>query len=217
MALAAGALTLASCGGNNAKSDNVEADSTSVESTDSTNSASGTVANEAASAEDEIAQLTEQLDSKDASKVQTTLETIKTKIAELAKTDPEAAKAYVSQLQSWLKTNSDKVKDLAGNNAAINTAIETLTSTSSATLVESYSKAKDAIESVTGKASDVSEKASNAVNKAKEVYDKASSVTEEKIKDEANKAVENAKDKAKDKAKEEAGKAVEKGLKSLGL
>lgn len=210
MAMAALAVTLASCGGNS-KSAGDDVDSASVEATDST---AGEVAqapvDAAASASAEIAQLTEQLESKDASKVQTTLEAVKGKIAELAKTDPEAAKTYVEQLQSWLKTNADKVKEATGNNAAVSTAVETLTTTSSSTLVEGYSKAKAAVESVTGAAGE-------AAGKAKDVVDKAKSITKEKVNEDANKAVDNAKEAAKTKAKEEAGKAVEKGLKSLGL
>lgn len=217
MAMAALAVTLASCGGNS-KSAGDDVDSASVEATDST---AGEVAqapvDAAASASAEIAQLTEQLESKDASKVQTTLEAVKAKIAELAKTDPEAAKTYVEQLQSWLKTNADKVKEATGNNAAVSTAVETLTTTSSSTLVEGYSKAKAAVESVTGAAGEAAGKATEAAGKAKDVVDKAKSITKEKVNEEANKAVDNAKEAAKTKAKEEAGKAVEKGLKSLGL
>lgn len=222
MALAAIAMTFASCGGNS-KSTDADADSANVEATDST---AGDVAAAPAdgatvSAENEIAQLTEQFDKKDAKKVQSTLEAVKAKVAELAKTDPEAAKTYVEQLQSWLKTNADKVKAATGNDATVSSVISTLTSTSSATLVEGYSKAKAAIESATGTAADAASKATDAASKAQEVYDKASSITKEKVEkkatEEANKAVDNAKSAAKQKAHEEASKAVDKGLKSLGL
>lgn len=220
MALAAVALTLASCGGNS-KNDAAGTDSTDVEMADSADVAVAPADGATTSAEAEIAQLTQQLETKDAKKVQTTLETVKAKIEELAKTDPEAAKNYVEQLQGWLKTNADKVKAAAGNDATVSTVISTLTTTPSSTLVEGYSKAKAAIESATGTATDAAAKATDAATKAQDLVDKAKSITKEKVEqkatEEANKAVDNAKSAAKQKATEEANKAVEKGLKKLGL
>lgn len=221
MALAAAALAVTSCGGNS-KSADAPADSTAVEAADSTTAtaAEGTTT----SAEQEIAALSQVLEGKDVSKVKTTLETVTAKISELAKTDPKAAQAYVEQLQGWLKANADKVKEATGNDATVSTVISSLTSTSSATLVDGYSKAKAAVESVTGTVSETATKAADAVGKANDAAEKvndavskAKSITKEKVNEEANKAVDNAKETAKSKAKEEAGKAVEKGLKSLGL
>ena len=50
-----------------------------------------------------IAALTEQIEAKDASKLQEVLATVKEKIAELIKTNPETAKEYVAKVQGFLK------------------------------------------------------------------------------------------------------------------
>lgn len=217
MALAAAAMTLASCGGES-KQANAEADSTSVETADSLQGTAAEAATAASSADAEIAALTQQLDSKDASQVKTTLQTIKDKITELSKTDPEAAKTYVEQLQAWLKTNASKVKEAAGGDTTVGTVVDALTTTSSAKLVEGYTKAKDAVESAIGTTTgEAATKASETLKDAKEVYDKAKDVTKEKVEEKAKEEVNKAKETGKAKAKEEVNKAVDKGLKSLGL
>lgn len=216
MALAVVALTLTSCG-SGSKSANADTDTTSMESVDSLTQ-DGVAATEVPNtAETAIAQLTEQLDSKDAAKVKTTLETIKEKIAELSKTDPDAAKAYVEQLQSWLKSNSDKVKTAVGEDTAVSAAIETLTSASSDKLIEGYTKAKDVIESATGTATGEAAKAAATAKEVKEAYEKVKEVTPEKVQEKVNEKAKEAKEAGKAKAREEAAKAVDKGLKSLGL
>lgn len=196
LAMAAAALTLSSCG-DSTKKDAAGNDTTAVAAGDSANAEAIAPAD---AVSPEVAQLSDLLETKDASKIQASLTTIKDKIAELSKTDPGAAKTYVNQLQNWLKTNANAVKEATGNDAAASTVIDALTSTSSDKLVEGYSKAKDAVESVT-KSTEV-ENAKSTASKAAEVYDKV------KDKESVDKTVEEVKTKAKDKAKEETKKAV---------
>ena len=74
------------------------------------------------------AQLSEQIEAKDANKLQEVLETVKTKIAEILKANPEAAKEYVQKVQDFLKENAEKIKEFAGENAAVEAAVNALTS-----------------------------------------------------------------------------------------
>lgn len=70
------------------------------EATDST-AVEVNVADEEADAA--IVALTSNLETKDASKFQQALDAVKAKIAELIKTNPEAAKQYVARVQTFLK------------------------------------------------------------------------------------------------------------------
>ena len=45
----------------------------------------------------------------------------------LLKENPEVAKEYVAKVQTYLKENADKIKELAGENAAIVSAVEAAT------------------------------------------------------------------------------------------
>ena len=145
-------------------------------------------------AQETIDALSADLEANDVSKLQATLESIKVKIAEIVKNNPEVAKEYVVKVQTFLKENADKVKAFVGDNAAVNAAVSALTAVS-------------ADEVVSGFMSAVGDAATNAAEGAKEAVDGAV----ENAKDAANKAVEDAKAVTEDKVKEAVKDAKEKG------
>lgn len=231
------ALMLASCGGkstpsadadvsNNEADTTVNVDTTATEG-DATASVDGEVlpddANEFAST------LDEKLSSGDAKGVSALLEQAKAKVTELAKTDPDKAKEYVSQLQQWVKKNSTTLKEAAkkaGNDAlssSVATAISSVTSLNAKDIVNSLantasSNAEDlgnaalntAKEAVMNKVSESKVgKAVETAKKAKETYDNLPETTKKAAKEKASEAV--------NKGAEKANEAVQKGLKSLGL
>ena len=71
--------------------------------------------------------LTEQLEAKDANKFQEALAAIQEKIKALIASNPEAAKNLVDQVQAFLKENAEKIKEFAGDNAAVTAAVASLT------------------------------------------------------------------------------------------
>lgn len=220
LALAAASLTLTGCGNSPKTTEEAATDTTAT--TDSTATAEAVAPADAVTGEaaEAIAQLTEQLDKKDAGKMQTTLKAIEAKIAELAKTDPAAAKTYVEQLQNWLKENAEQVKAATGGNATVSTAVETLTNTSTEKIVQGLASAQGALSTITDGAKTATEtatKVTSAAKDAKEAVDKAKSVTSEQVQKKVDEKVNETKEAGKAKVREETGKAVEKGLKSLGL
>ena len=71
--------------------------------------------------------LTEQMEAKDANKFQEALAAIQEKIKALIASNPEAAKNLVDQVQAFLKENAEKIKEFAGDNAAVTAAVASLT------------------------------------------------------------------------------------------
>ena len=147
-----------------------------------------------------IAALTEQLDAKDANKFQEALATVKEKIAELIKTNPEAAKEYVAKVQNFLKENADKVKAVVGDNAAVAAAVSAITDIEPANVVNGL------LEKVGDAATDAKDAAVDAAN---EKVDEAKQAAEDK----ANEV----KDAAKEKANEAVDAAADKAKKALGI
>jgi len=156
------------------------------------------LANEAADAT--IAALSEQIEAKDANKLQEVIETIKVKVAELLKTNPEIAQEYVAKVQNFLKENADKVKAVIGDNAAAAAAIAAITD------VEPQSVVNGLLETVGQAATDAKDAAVDAANAQ---VDAAKAAVEEK----ANEA----KDAAKEKANEAIDNAADGAKKALGL
>ena len=156
------------------------------------------LANEAADAT--IAALSEQIEANDANKLQEVIETIKVKVAELLKTNPEIAQEYVAKVQNFLKENADKVKAVIGDNAAAAAAIAAITD------VEPQSVVNGLLETVGQAATDVKDAAVDAANAQ---VDAAKAAVEEK----ANEA----KGAAKEKANEAIDNAADGAKKALGL
>ena len=165
------------------------------EGNDSTAIAINTADEEADAA---IAMLASNLETNDANKFQNALNIVKEKIAELIKTDPEAAKQYVARIQDFLKENADKVKAVVGENAAIASAVAAITEVEPAAVVNGL------LEQVSDAATGAKDAAVDAVN---EKVDEAKQAAEDK----ANEVKDAAKQKAND-AIDDAAKDVKKGL-----
>jgi hypothetical protein len=167
------------------------------EATDST-AVEVNVADEEADAA--IAALTSNLETKDASKFQQALDAVKAKIAELIKTNPEAAKQYVAKVQTFLKENADKVKAVVGENAAVAAAVSAITD------VEPDKVVSGLLEQVGDAATEAKDAAVDAAN--------------QKV-DEAKQAATDKANEVKDAAKEKAAGAIDNAAnaakKGLGL
>ncbi len=202
LALTAATISFSSCGNNTAP----KADA--VDSTEIADSISA-IAEEASSAADAaINELTSKLDAKDASAFQAALEAAKAKVEEFVAKNPEAAKEYLTKVQTFLTENADKIKTAIGDNAAVNTAIGALTA----------APVDDIINNFSSKLTEGKEAGTEAVNDAKEKLDKAADAIKdapEAAKDAANKAVEDAKNKANEKANEAIKGAKDKASESI--
>ena len=148
-------------------------------------------------AQETIDALTADLEANDASKLQATLESIKVKIAEIVKNNPEVAKEYVVKVQNFLKENADKVKALVGDNAAVAAALSAVTDIEPANVVnglleqvgDAATEAKDAaVDAANQKIEEAKQAAADKANEAKEA-----------AKEKANEAIDNAAASAKSK------------------
>ena len=148
-------------------------------------------------AQETIDALSADLEANDVSKLQATLESIKVKIAEIVKNNPEVAKEYVVKVQTFLKENADKVKALVGDNAAVAAALSAVTDIEPASVVNGLleqvgnaaTEAKDAaVDAANQKVEEAKQAAADKANEAKEA-----------AKEKANKAIDNAAASAKSK------------------
>ena len=135
-----------------------------------------------------------QLQGGDVNKLADALATVKDRIAELIKQNPEIAKEYWGKVQTYLKENTDKIKELAGDNTAVASALETLTSIEPESLVSNF------VSSVDSTATEAKDAAVNAVN--------------EKI-EEGKQAVEDKANEVKDAAKQKANDAIDNAAKDV--
>lgn len=161
MMMTAAVIGLASCG--NKTQQAVPADTDSLAVADSTIAASDVEA----AVNQATAQLTEQIEAKDANKLQQAIEAVQAKVAEILKENPDAAKEYVSQIQIFLKENADKIKAVAGDNAAIQAAVNALTAAPADAIINGLSSA------VGGAQDAAKEKADEAINEAADQAKKA--------------------------------------------
>ena len=148
-------------------------------------------------AQETIDALSADLEANDVSKLQATLESIKAKIAEIVKNNPEVAKEYVVKVQTFLKENADKVKALVGDNAAVAAALSAVTDIEPASVVnglleqvgDAATEAKDAaVDAANQKVEEAKQAAADKANEAKEA-----------AKEKANEAIDNAAASAKSK------------------
>ena len=146
-----------------------------------------------------ISALSEQIEAGDASKLQAVLETIKTKVAELIKTNPEVAKVYVEKVQNFLKENADKVKALVGDNAAVAAAVSAITDIEPENVVNGF------LQSVGDAATEAKDAAVDAVNEQVDAAKDAAEQKAEEVKDAAKKQASDAIDGAADKTKKALG------------
>jgi phage-related protein len=149
------------------------------------------------------AQLTEQIEANDASKLQQAIEAVQAKVKEILAQNPEAAQEYVQKIQDFLKENAEKIKAVAGDNAAIQAAFSALTEAPAESIISGLKSTLDtAGEAVEGAA----DAAGNAVEGAADAAQEA-----------VEGAVEDAKDAAKEKAGEAVDAAAQKAKDAMGL
>ena len=122
--------------------------------------------------------LTEQIEAKDASKLQEVIESVKEKVVSFITSDPEAAKEYVQKVQAFLK---DK-------------AISSLTEAPADKIVSGLASLGEGINNAAEAAQD---KASEAVEDAKDAAKDKANEVKDAAKDKANDAIDAAADKAK--------------------
>lgn len=165
MAVAAAAISFASCTSNTNKGTASDADSvkTPVVETQEV---------------DVTKDLSAKLDAKDAAGLQDALNSVNEKIKSLKEEGKlDEAKAMLKQVQDFLAANSEKVKEVAGNSEALNKIIEGVKAIPS----EAVEAGKEATENV-------KEDVKTATDKAGETADKA----KKEAKDKANKAIDKA-------------------------
>lgn len=144
------------------------------------------------------AQLTEQIEAKDANKLQQTIEAIQAKVAEILKQNPDAAKEYVTKVQEFLKENAEQIKAFVGDNAAAQAAVNALTATPAETIVSGLMQAVDGVQAAGEAAADAAQDAAqDAVDAAKQAGQDAVDAAKQKANDEIDKAANDAADKAK--------------------
>lgn len=185
--MAAMAIGFASCGNKaqQAPADEVVADSTAAFDVE-------TAINEA------TAQLSEQIEAKDANKLQQVIEAIQAKVAEILKQNPDAAKEYVTKVQNFLKENAEQIKSFVGENAAAQAAVNALTATPAETIVNGLMQTVDGVKAAGEDAADAAkEAAEGAVNNAKQAGQDAVDAAKQKANDEIDKAASKAADEAK--------------------
>ena len=155
--------------------------------------------------------LSADIEAGDVSKLQATLESIKTSVAQLLKENPGVAKEYVAKVQTFLKENADKVKAIVGDSEAAAAAVSAITEMDPDAVVNGL------LEQVGNAASDVKDDAVEAANeKLEEAADAANQKVEE-AKEAANQKAEEAKNAAKEKANEAIDNAAASAKKKLGL
>ena len=185
--MAAMAIGFASCGNKaqQAPADEVVADSTAAFDVE-------TAINEA------TAQLSEQIEAKDANKLQQVIEAIQAKVAEILKQNPDAAKEYVTKVQDFLKENAEQIKSFVGENAAAQAAVNALTATPAETIVNGLMQAVDGVKAAGEDAADAAQEAAEgAVDNAKQAGQDAVDAAKQKANEEIDKAASKAADEAK--------------------
>ena len=155
MALAAAAITLSSCGNKtNGPNESEIVDSTEV------------ALNEANTAADEvIAQLTQNIDAKDASALQNALEAVKAKVSEFLTKNPEIAKEYLAKVQNFLKENTDKIKAVVGT-GTIASLVDAVNNLPAIEVPDVAGAAADAVEGAADAAQDAAQGAVDAAQDA---------------------------------------------------
>ena len=233
MAFAVAVLSLASCGNKSnasANADSTATDTTAVDSAANDSTVSAIQSGDAKAAPATVAALTKEIQARIASKdtqgLTTLLANAKAKIAELAKSDPSAAKAYVSQLQQYINQHASEIKAIAGGNATVNQVVDEVKSLNPEKVVSAIASAagtdaKNIANSAAETAKSTAENAVNSkVNEATNAANAAKKAAEDKATKEVTKAQNKANEavnKANQKANDAVNKAAGKALKGLGL
>ena len=199
MALAACAICLTSCDSKKAQTEATESESETVASADLENA---------------TAELAAELESGDVNKFQEALNAAQAKVAELVENDPETAQLYLEKVQSYLKENTEKIKEVVGDNALISTAVNTLIETPAESVINNLKAAASSVEeAATDKVDELKEQAQQQNEEAKAAVDQKVQET----KAAAEKQIEDQKNAAKQKTGEAIDNAANKTKKALGL
>lgn len=140
-----------------------------------------------------IADLQAAIDSKDPAKIEEALKNIKESVGEYTATNTEAAKAYLSEVQTWLNDNKDKVTEATAGSKELGDEIASLTSSSAEDIVSDIQSAGD-----------------NAIDEAKEKAEEAIEGAKDNVKEKVNNAADEAKDKASSAVDDAKNKALDK-------
>lgn len=186
--MAVAAIGLTSCGNKAQQAEAVATDSVAVATA---------AADEAAEAT--VSELSSQLEAGDVNKFQQALETVKVKVAELIKQNPEIAKQYVAKVQDFLKENADKIKGLVGDNATVAAAVSAITDADPANMVNGL------LQSVGDAATEAKDAAVDAANQKAEEAKQAAQDKADEMKDAAKQKASDAVDAAADKTKKALG------------
>lgn len=187
MVMAACAIGFTSCGNKTqqAPADQVAADSVATFSVET-------------AIEEATSQLAEQIEAKDANKLQQVIEAIQTKVAEILKQNPDAAKEYVTKVQEYLKENAEAIKAFVGENAAAQAAVNALTTAPAETIVDGLMQAVEGVKAAGADAADAAQEAvDGAVDNAKQAAEDKANEVKQAAKDKANETIDAAADGAK--------------------
>ena len=122
---------------------------------------------------------------------------------QIAKLDPEVAKEYVTKVQDFLKANADKVKEVVGDNAVVNTLVTSIVEAPAESIINE-------VQSKLGEVGQAGQDAvDNAVDQVKDAAEDAKQAAEDKVNEQV--------DKAKENAAKEIDNAADKVKKGLGL
>lgn len=178
-----------------------------------------------------VEQLTSQLEAGDATGMESTMDQAMQKAAELAETNPEAAKTIVTKIQDFVKENKEKIVALGGNAESIDTIIETPVDlfinalTAGQGIIDNAENLTDSIDqAIADKATELQEGVQDAANEQVEaVKQKAAdqiNTAKQKANDEVNATTQKANEeinKAAEKTNKELNDAAKKAMKSVGL
>lgn len=190
VAIAFVGLTFASCGEKNKSGEAVDSTEVAADS-----------ASEAVPAE--LSALSEQLEAKDASAVEKTLETVKATYDKLvAEGKVEEAAAYASKVKAFVDEHADAIKEAANGNVTVSGIVDA---------VKNLPTSADA--AVAGAESAVKADAAQAKSQAED----AANAVVEGAKEAAKEKVEDTKKQAADAVDKKVNEGVDKALKGVGL
>jgi uncharacterized protein YbcI len=187
--------------------------------TEATESESETVAS--ADLENATAELAAELESGDVNKFQEALNAAQAKVAELVENDPETAQLYLEKVQSYLKENTEKIKEVVGDNALVSTAVNTLIETPAESVINNLKAAASSVEeAATDKVDELKEQAQQQNEEAKAAVDQkvqeTKAAAEQKV-EEAKQAAASKVNEGANKINEKVNEGADKLLKDAGL
>lgn len=161
----------------------------------------------------------------DASAIQTAVEAVKAKAAELLADNPEVAKEYLTKVQQFLKENAEKVTAIVGENEAVKAVVGAVTDAPVEQVI-------DGLAAFVGQAETAAQETADGVKAAGEQLTEDVKAAGQQLRDEAQAAAQKAVDdaqaaaaakaeeevqNAKDKTNDAIDKGVDAAKKKLGL